>query len=816
MKLKLKRWLKITITLVLVPLLLILTLALYVKIKEVPTDIELLHPNIAVASHLLDTKGREIGIYQKEFRIPVLYDEINPFLKDGLIAVEDSRFYEHGGVDFRAVLRVFFKTILMRDDRSGGGSTLSQQLAKQLYPRPKVASGNKMVKTFSLVKSKLREWFIAWKLEKLYTKDEILTMYLNKFEFINGAFGIEAAAQTYFGVHQNDLKPEESAVLIGMLKNPSLYNPVRSPNLVKARRNEVLSKIGTQEAVKLKETEMDLSRFSRIYEPDTLVPYFKNSLVKYLENLIKENNLVKADGNYYDVFRDDLIIESTIDLDIQKYAEKASLEHMEWLQSWLDKDWSKVKPWEKSDDEFSATIKQEVIERRAKASRRYQLMLSSILYPVLTRDLAFLTEDDIAWMVDKSENKSTLSYRDETKKKRLEEVMSSDHFPQIKEAWNRLQSRFKSEFETKIEMKVFDYKQESKIVEMTPMDSIKYHLMLWQTAVVGLNPQTGHVKCWNGGLDYNYFNLDHVYTRRSIGSTAKPFVYTLAMTEKDIKPCDTFKDTFYTIMPGEGDFKNKEPWQPENATKVNTTLMYNLYHGLRYSKNTITVRLIKELGSVKPLINLWDQMGIPKDETLPNGQLAVPDLPSIGLGAIDITLLQLTGAYATFARRGEYLEPILVKSIKTKDGHLIYESRPRPKKVIDPLYNAIMLDMLENNEKGEFSMHLKSKNGGKTGTTDNQCDGWYVGLTPELVVGVWSGGEEKWIHFIRDDVGQGYFTARPLFEKFIKYLEKDTTGIYNSEALFPYPPIGFKELTSCSKEKTEPLPEFVRKQLRQR
>ncbi|MBK9581458.1 MAG: hypothetical protein IPO48_05970 [Saprospiraceae bacterium] len=273
--------------------------------------------------------------------------------------------------------------------------------------------------------------------------------------------------------------------------------------------------------------------------------------------------------------------------------------------------------------------------------------------------------------------------------------------------------------------------------------------MLWllQTGLIAIDPHNGYVKCWNGGLDFEYFKYDHVTSRRSIGSTAKPFLYTVAMTEKGIKPCDEFQDIPYSILPGEANFKNKEPWHPQNATKINTTLMYNLYHGLLYSKNSITVRLLKEIGSVEPLRDLLDKLGISKNEKLPNGRLAVPQLPSIALGAVDISLLQLTAAYATFANNGTYTVPVLIKRIKDKEGKVIYEAKQQVTKAIDPLYNAIMLDMLVNNETGEFSMHLKTPNGGKTGTTDDQCDGWYMGLTPDLAVGIWTGGDDKWIRF---------------------------------------------------------------------
>ncbi len=781
-----------------------IVLFVYVWLFDVPDRTSLQHPVIKEASVLTDTKGKKIGIYINEYRNPINPSDINPYIKSCVIATEDERFYEHSGVDVKALGRVLVKSLLLGDKGSGGGSTITQQLAKQLYPRPRVKSGSRLIKTFYLVKSKMKEWLIAWKLEKLYSKDEILTMYLNKFEFINGAYGIDAAARTYFGKNQAELTLDEAATLAGMLKNPSLYNPVRKPDLVEKRRNEVLDKVKSPEAIAAKNIPADFSKFKRFTVTDTIVPYFKTSLEHYLYKLIREQNLVKPDGSYYDIFADGLTIESTIDLDLQRYAEAATKEHLAWIQGWFDKDWTKEKPWDYQADEKERATRMAVIIQKAKMSPRYASLRHKILVPELEAVGVTLTDQEMVLLIaDKQPDTKNISAN-------LKKALKHPRLIKLKQAIRNLESTFTKEFNTPAKMKIFDIRKGQREVEMTPLDSVKYHLMLLQTAMVAIDPHTGFVKCWNGGLDYSYFNLDHVNIRRSIGSTAKPFVYTLAMTEKGIKPCDEFKDTLYTIQPGERYFKNKEAWTPQNATKINTSLMYNLYHGLMYSKNTITVRLLKELGSVQPLIALWDKMGISKDEKLPNGRLAVPDLPSIGLGAIDITLLQLTSAYTTFANQGEWTKPILVKSIKNKAGELIYQAKLQPVPAIDPLYNAIMLDMLVNNEAHEFSMHLKSQNGGKTGTTDDQSDGWYIGLTPELVVGVWTGADEKWIRFLREDVGQGFFTARPLFEKFIKKLEQDKSGIYDVKAQFAEPPAGFEALTNCSKKKTEKIPEATR------
>jgi penicillin-binding protein 1A len=282
------------------------------------------------------------------------------------------------------------------------------------------------------------------------------------------------------------------------------------------------------------------------------------------------------------------------------------------------------------------------------------------------------------------------------------------------------------------------------------------------------------------------------------------------MVEKDISPCKVFDDIPYTISKGEGDFILQESWTPDNATETFTTNLYNLYHGILYSKNSITVRLLKEIGSVKPLRNLLHQVGISKEEKLASGRLAVPEVPAIALGAVDISLLQLTGAYTTFSNNGTYQEPIFVTNILDRNGREIYRAKPIVNKAIDPLHNAVMVDMLTNTTKRDFSMGLKSIVGGKTGTTNDFVDGWYLGITPSLVVGTWTGGDENFIRFTTLDVGQGFITARPVFQKFIQKLETDKRGIFNPKAKFPTPPAGFAALTACDKYKTIP-PEEERK-----
>ncbi len=730
----------------------------YLFLVEIPSYDGLRNPDIKQASDIYDVKGRKFGSYILENRILLSFEEINPHIKNTLIAAEDNRFFQHNGIDFRALMRVLFKTILMKDQGSGGGSTITQQLAKQLYNRPDYKNRNGIVKKFLLFKSKIKEWIIALKIERIYSKEDIMTMYLNKFEFINGAHGLEAASLTYYNKSQSQLTLLESATLIGMLQNPSLYNPLKRAKKCKARRNEVLSKIEIIHKWKLdslKQKPLDVTNFNRFEYVEGPAPYFRLVLSKWLEKTIKDKNLVKSDGSYYDIYSDGLTINTTIDLDYQAYAEKASNEHMQLLQEEFLKEWKHKDPWIFEANESQKVIRKSALMQKAKESERY------------------------------------LNLKKKYKGKLLEQ-------------------HFKKDFNTPTSMRVFDLKLGERVVTMTPMDSIKYHAMHLQNAFITLDPRSGQVRSWLGGLDYKYFKFDHVTTRRSIGSTMKPFLYTTAMTYGKVKPCQMYKDQSYTIAPFESQFQNKEMWAPHNATEIYTTLMYNLYHGLLYSKNSVTVKLLKDMGTIEPLRDLLDKVGIGKNERLPNGRLAVPQLPSVCLGAVDISLLQLIGAYSTFANGGVYKEPIFVNNIKDKNGKIIYQAQQKTQRAIDPLYNAIMVDMLKNVVGGEFTMNLKSENAGKTGTTNDQSDGWFMGFTPTLVGGVWTGADDKWVHFRSIDIGQGYFMARPVFERFVKKLESDKSGLYDAKAHFPAPPDGFKELTNCAKIKTEPLPEFLR------
>lgn len=554
---------------------------------------------------------------------------------------------------------------------------------------------------------------------------------------------------------------------------------------------------------------IDVSKFRKQEQSEGPAPYFRAELTKWLQHLIRERNLKKSDGSLYNVYTDGLKIFTTLDLKYQTYAEQAAKEHMTWLQQRYFKQWKGMNPWTYEADDFLKKIRHEALISKAKASPRYSTLREKILGPKLAGIKGIKSTDNILEvLIAMDTNKLIINelykngYVDKIEIESYRAFYNSPEFRDIANTYKSLQAQFLKEFKTPVKMNVFDYEKGEVEVTMSPMDSTKFSAMHLQNAVLAIDPSNGHIKAWVGGIDHQHFKYDHVTSRRSVGSTIKPFVYTAAMAFGGILPCQEFEDIQYTIAPGDANFNVDKEWTPNNATDVFTGNMYNLYHGLVYSKNSITVRLLKEMGSVEQLRDLLDKVGISKHERLPNGRLAVPLFPSICLGAVDISLYQMTGAYTTFANKGTYREPVFVLRIEDKNGKAIYNASPQIRPAINPFYNAIMVDMLKNVVGGDFAMGLKTECGGKTGTTNDYADGWFMGITPSLVVGVWTGGDDKWIRFTNLNDGQGYVTARPVFQKLIKKLETDTTGIFNAKLRFPPWPEGVADMIHCAKVKT--------------
>ena len=781
---------------------------------EIPGLEELENPKYDLASVIYDARGEAFGRYYIEERVALTYDQLSPYVVNALIATEDQRFYKHSGIDLRALVRVGFKTMIFNQKNSGGGSTITQQLAKLLYERPKTAGMSFPKKALLLLKSKFKEWVIAIKLEKSYTKEEILAMYLNKFEFINGAHGIESAANIYFNKSQKELSIPEAATLIGMLKNPSMYNPRRFPDRCESRRNIVLNLmkdggfINKNQLQDFEKLPLDMSSFVRKTQSDGPAPYFRAELTKFLRQLFSSKDIKKADGTDYNIYTDGLKIYTTIDLQYQEYAEKAVHDHMIKNQIKFNRVWKNMDPWTYDTDDYQKKLRASILESQCKSSDRYLMlrnrMLGKILKSVDDTYQGLPLSDNIIKVLDsiqlnkKTWNQATQASRiDVTRQGDYHRLINDPLWQDLVSQYNSLQDSFKKEFNRPVKMLVYDYNKGEKDTIMSPLDSVRYHKMFLQSAMLVVEPNSGYVKAWVGGINHKYFKYDHVTMRRSVGSTIKPFVYTQAMAVANISPCQEFDDIQYTISPSDSGFGLDEEWSPANAEEKFSGQKFNLFKGLYYSKNSITVRLIKELGTVEPIRNLLNNLGIDKNMRLLNGQLAVPKVPSICLGAVDLTPLEMTGAYTAFANNGSYTQPVYISKIEDKNGKVIYQAIPTRKSAINPLYNSVMLSMLTNNVGGGSGMRVKTPIGGKTGTTNDFADGWFMGVTPSLVVGIWVGGDDKWIRFRNLLDGQGSAMAKPITTLFIQQLENDLKSGFNYNEKFPDPPVGYNELIDC-------------------
>ena len=793
---------------------------------DLPTFEDLEDPEYDEASIIYDIKGTPFGKYYVENREIISYGDLNPLIVNSLLATEDIRFRSHSGIDLRALIRVGFKTVLLRQESSGGGSTLSQQLAKLLFKRPSLANKSTIEKVIVLLRTKVAEWITAARLEKSYTKNEIMAMYLNKFEFINGAHGIQAAAQTYFNKNQDKLNVDESALLVGMLKNPSLYNPLRFPENASQRKDIVLSQLKKYYDVSdlgldtLVGKPVDMSNFEREAHDVGPAPYFRAELTKWLRNLFQEKGIKKADGTDYNIYTDGLKIYTTIDLNYQKHAEEAVRNHMEWLQDRYWDVWKKTDPWTFEADSIQKIIRKNTLDRKIKESDRYLSLHNKYLGKAkaaaqkkygdlklnenVLKDLISVSTKRRSWSSVSLENKTIKANKDAYRKLLDSGALWSD----LKNQYQALQKDYKEIFKTKVPMQVFAYSEEGyKEVDMSPRDSVRYHNQHLQASLLSVHPKTGHIKAWVGGPGFNYFKYDHVNSRRQVGSTIKPFVYATAISLMGLSPCQEYEDIQYTIAPGDANFLVDEEWSPSNANEEFTGNKYNLYQGLLYSKNSITVRLVKEMGNMDVVIEMLDNAGIDKEAVHSDGSKVIQRVPSISLGAVDLTLKEMAGAYTSFANNGIYTEPIFVAKIEDKSGKIIYTGVPESNQAINPLYNGVMVDMLKNNVGSGYGLGVKTEVGGKTGTTNDYADGWFMSVAPDLVTGVWTGGDDKWIRFQTLQNGQGFVMARPIVQKYLKSIEADSLADFDSEAEFPIPPIGYLDLVDCEKYKQKSIEE---------
>ena len=687
------------------------------KFGEMPDFRQLENPKTNFASEIISSDNEVLGKYYfNDNRTPIKYEDINIKTVEALIATEDERFYSHPGIDLKATLRA----IIFLNTR-GGASTISQQLARQLFV------GVRSRNIIQAVGQKIKEWVIAVELEKQYTKEEIITMYLNIYDFGYYGDGIKSASNIYFSKEPIDLKIEESAMLIGMLQNSSLYDPLRRPEITKNRRDLVLMQmaknkyISENEKDSLQKIPLELN-----YTPQShrqgLATYFRS----YLRGFMKDwtDNNLKADGSKYNLYSDGLKIYTTINSKMQKYAEESVTEHMKNLQKefFIQNDTLSTAPFRDLDEDEEESI----MKRTMRRSERWR--------------------------------KARLSGK------------SADEIEEV--------------FNVPTEMSIFSWEGDIDTV-MAPIDSIRYYKHFLQAGMMSMNPKNGHVMAWVGGINYRNFQYDHVMqSKRQIGSTFKPFLYATAIDQLKLSPCDMLPDAIHCIEPYK--YGNPDPWCPTNSSDKYGG-MRTLSNALANSKNTISAQLIDRVGP-RTVADLARNLGVSSN---------IPNVPAIALGTPDLSVYEMVGAYGAFANKGIYVKPIMVTKIEDRNGKIVFQSTPDTKDVLSEESSYVTLKLLEGVTKFGSGARLRHnipedernyvyKNvvtgypykfdnaiAGKTGTTQNQSDGWFIGMVPNLVTGVWVGGEDRSIHFEKIAYGQGATMSLPIWGLFMKKCYED-------------------------------------------
>ena len=722
----------------------------------------LLNPEDRFASRLFTSDGVEMGrFYQsRNNRVYADYSEISPNVINALIATEDERFMQHSGIDIMALSRVLFKTILLRQKNAGGGSTITQQLAKQLYSPESDGLMDRFIQ-------KPVEWAIAVKLERYYTKEEIIKMYLNQFDFLNNAVGIKTAAHVYFNTTPDSLKIEQAAMLVGMAKNPSLYNPVRADRKDAAvgRRNVVLQQM--LKADLITEAECDSLcalplevKFTKVDHKDGIAPYFREAVrlmmqakeprrgdypdwdqQRFVDDSIQwatnplygwvEKN-PKPDGTKYNIYTDGLRIYPSIDSRMQKYAEEAVIDHLKnTLQPQFDREKGSRGPYTTNSAELGQLTPRKLIDRAIRQSERYRVLKN-------------------AGMSDA-------------------EIME--------------------EFDKPVDMTVFSYDGGQVQKTMSPRDSVVYQKMFLRAGFMSMDPLTGQVKAYVGGPNFHFFQYDMAGVgRRQIGSTVKPFLYTYAF-EEGFTPCDMFLNAQPSITLPTG-----EVWAPRNTGHARIGEMVDLYWALTNSNNWISARLMSEL-SPSTLARTMHTFGITNH---------LDPVVSLCLGPCDVSVREMVTAYTAFSNKGLRVDPIYVTKITDNNGNVISEFTPQYTEVMSQEAYFKMVNILQNVINSGTGSRLRrapynitAVMGGKTGTTNYNADGWFMGFTPNLVSGVWVGGDERYIHFNRMAQGQGAAMALPIYGLYMKKVYADKSLPYSQTLQFPEPPAGF---SPCYKE----------------
>ena len=708
---------------------------------EMPDFRQLENPKTNFASEIISSDNEVLGKYYfNDNRTPIEYEDINPETINALIAIEDERFYSHPGIDLKATLRA----IVFLNQR-GGASTITQQLARQLFV------GVRSRNIFQAVTQKIKEWVIAVRLEKQYTKEEILTMYLNIYDFGYYGDGIKSASNIYFSKEPIDLKVEESAMLIGMLQNSSLYDPIRRPEITKNRRNLVLMQMSKNNYITKKEEDsLRILPLTLDYTPQShrqgLATYFRSYLRGFMKDWTSKN--FKNDSTKYNLYVDGLKIYTTINSKMQKYAEESVEEHMINLQKefFIQNDTLSTAPFLDLEEEEEETI----MKRAMRRSERWR-----------KSKLSGLTNEE------------------------------------IEESFNKA-----------VDMTVFSWNGDIDTI-MSPIDSIRYYKHFLRAGMMSMNPKNGHVMAWVGGINYRHFQYDHVMlSKRQIGSTFKPFLYATAIDQLKLSPCDMLPDLIHCIEPYK--YGNPEPWCPTNSSDKYGG-MRTLSNALANSKNTISAQLIDKVGP-RPVANLARNLGVSSN---------IPNVPAIALGTPDLSVYEMVGAYGAFANKGIYVEPVMVTKIEDKNGTIVYQSKPKTKDVISEESSYVTLKLLEgvtkfgsgarlrhniaenernyvyNNVVTGYPYEFKNDIAGKTGTTQNQSDGWFIGMVPNLVTGVWVGGEDRSIHFKEIAYGQGATMSLPIWGLFMNKCYADEE-LNVSKDPFPEPEVLNIEL-DCSK-----------------
>ncbi|MBU3820709.1 penicillin-binding protein [Flavobacteriaceae bacterium XHP0103] len=698
---------------------LIFLLASWGVFGEMPDHTVLENPKTNLATEIISSDGKTLGkFYFDDNRTPVSYDDLPEHMVNALIATEDARYHEHSGIDAIGTLRaaVFLGS-------KGGASTISQQLAKKLF------HGEGATNLIERILQKAKEWIIATRLERQYTKEEIIAQYFNIYDFLNNGDGIRSAARIYFGKEPMELSIKESAMLVGMFQNSSYFNPRVRPEETRTRRNVVLSQMVKygylDKKVKdsLQKTELDLN-----YTPEShregIATYFRTYLQGFMKDWIKNNP--KPDGSKWSLYNDGLKVYTTIDSRMQKHAEEAVNQHMPKLQA-----------------EF---FNQNTPQRNPTA-------------PFLD-----LTKGAIDTLLRKtmrnSERRRHMKY---DLKKSDEEIEKSFYEPTA--------------------MTVFEWKDgvaSEKDTIMKPIDSIRYYKSFLRAGMMSMDPQTGHVKAWVGGVNYRHFQYDMVKQgKRQVGSTFKPFVYSTAIDQLHASPCDVYPDTPFCIEKGK--YGNVEDWCPQNSGgdgDYGGTM--TLKNALANSVNTVTARLMDQVGP-QPVVDMVKKLGVESN---------IPAVPSIALGTADLSVYEMVGAYAAFANQGVYTKPVMVTSIEDKNGTILYQFKPETRDVLSAEAAYVTVKLMEGVTEGGSGTRLRhswavnnqvykevitgypyeftNPIAGKTGTTQNQSDGWFMGMVPNLVTGVWVGGEERSVHFKRIDYGQGATMALPIWGLYMK------------------------------------------------